>query len=118
MGEPSHDPAARPHRKRCRRFNEPGHVHALTFSCFRRQPFLSRDRSRSWAIEAIRLAQRRYPLHLWAYVIMPEHMHWLIWPAEAEYDISAVLKTFKQSVAKKAVGFVRRHAPEFLESMT
>jgi len=32
--------------KRCRRLNEPGHAHALTFSCFRRQPFLSKDRSR------------------------------------------------------------------------
>jgi len=41
------------HRKRCRRFNEAGHAHALTFSCFRRQPLLSKDRSRQWLVKAI-----------------------------------------------------------------
>ena len=26
------------HRKTCKRYNTPGDAHALTFSCFRRQP--------------------------------------------------------------------------------
>ena len=33
-------------RKRRRRFDEPGHARELTFSCYRRFQFLSRERTR------------------------------------------------------------------------
>ena len=105
------------HRKTCRRWNEAGHAHFLTFSCFRRQPFLSKDRSRTWMIEAIDLARKTHNLHLWSYVIMPEHVHLLFWPTTAKYSISAILTTLKQSVAKRAKRFVEKHAPEFLTRM-
>jgi putative transposase len=60
-------------RKRRRRFNDPGHAHALTFSCYRRQAFLARDGSRQWLIDAIDRARRKHSFHVRAYVIMPEH---------------------------------------------
>ncbi len=60
-------------RKRCRRYDEVGHAHELTFSCDRRLPLLSRDRTRHWLIEAIQAARGRTRFDLWAYVIMPEH---------------------------------------------
>ena len=107
-----------PHfRKTCKRINEPGHAHTLTFSCFQRQAFLSRDRSRQWLIDAIRTARRKHDLHVWAYVIMPEHVHLLIWPTKPEYDIGAILASIKKSVAVRAVAFVREKAPEFLLRM-
>ena len=105
------------HRKTCKRYNVPGQAHSLTFSCFRRQPFLTRVRSRQWLADAIEFARRKHRFHLWAYVIMPEHAHLLIWPAEDEYDISAVLATMKLSVTRKALPFVRREAPSFLPRM-
>jgi hypothetical protein len=71
-----------PHRKACKRYNTPGHAHALTFSCFRRQAFLSKDQSRQWLIEAIDRARQKLHFHVWAYVIMPEHAHLLVWPTE------------------------------------
>jgi REP element-mobilizing transposase RayT len=87
------------HRKRCRRINDPGHAHSLTFSCFRRQAFLSKDGSRRWLIEAIDRARSKHEFHVWAYVIMPEHAHLLIWPNDVNYDISDILSSIKQSVA-------------------
>jgi putative transposase len=105
------------YRKTCRRYNEAGHAHAVTFSCFRRQPFLSRDRSRQWLIEAIDRARKKHAFHVWAYVIMPEHSHLLIYPIEEEYDISAVLASIKKSVANRAMAFVGKHAPDFLARM-
>jgi putative transposase len=105
------------HRKTCKRFNTPGEAHALTFSCFRRQPFLSKDRSRSWLIEAIERARSIHCFHVWAYVIMPEHVHLLVWPTHAEYDISDFLRSVKQSVVRRALPFVRREAPDFLSRM-
>jgi REP element-mobilizing transposase RayT len=98
---------AMPHRKTCKRYNTPGHAHALTFSCFRRQAFLSKDGSRQWMIEAIDRARDKLHFHVWAYVIMPEHAHLLVWPTEKEYDISEILNAIKQSVAKTRSGFRR-----------
>ena len=106
-----------PHRKTCQRYNIPGHAHALTFSCFRRQAFLSKDASRQWLIERIDRARQKAHFHVWAYVIMLEHAHLLVWPTEPVYDISDVLNSIKQSVAKRALLFVHRHAPEFLSRM-
>src|SRR5687767_5416099 len=94
----SPEPAAS-FRKRCKRYNTPGEAHYLTFSCFKRRPFLSRDRSRQWLIDAVELALSKHPLHVWAYVMMPEHAHFIIFPTQDTYDISAVLQTIKQSVA-------------------
>jgi putative transposase len=105
------------HRKTCKRYNNPGDAHALTFSCFRRQAFLSKDGSRQWLIEAVDRARRMHRFHVWAYVIMPEHAHLLVWPAELEYDISEILNSIKQSVAKRALLYVRREAPGFLARM-
>ena len=106
-----------PHRKTCKRYNTPGDAHALTFSCFRRQAFLSKDGSRQWLIEAIERARETLRFHVWAYVIMPEHAHLLVWPTEPVYDISDVLNSIKQSTAKRALPFVRRHPPAFLPRM-
>jgi putative transposase len=113
---PEFDP--RTHRKRCRRWNQPGHAHFLTFSCFQRRPFLSRDRSRGWFVDAVRAARTKHCFDLWAYVIMPEHAHLIVFPTRPSYDVSAILKSIKQAVSYAAIAYVRTHAPEFMPQMT
>jgi putative transposase len=103
--------------KSCKRYNDPGHAHELTFSCFQRQPFLLGDQARSWLAQAIRLARKKHSFHLWAYVFMPEHVHLLIWPTTANYDVSSMLATIKLSVTRKALARVRATAPHFLPRM-
>ena len=105
------------HRKTCKRYNEPGHAHSLTFSCFRRQPFLSKDRTRRWLIDAIDRARAKHKVHVWAYVIMPEHAHLLIWPTRPDYDISNFLQSLKTSVTRAALPWVRANHPAFLPQM-
>src|SRR5947209_6113636 len=105
------------HRKTCQRFNEAGHAHCLTISCFHRRPFLSKERSRQWLVEAIDRARDIHRFHVWAYVVMPEHAHLLLWPTVPAYDIGDILNSIKQSVAKRAVAFVRRESPAFLARM-
>jgi putative transposase len=106
---PGRDASKLRKRKTCKRYNLPGHAHALTFTCFRRQPFLSKDGSRSWLVQAIACAQQKHGFDLWAYCVMPEHAHILLWPKQVRYDISAILNSIKQSVAKRAWLFVKRH---------
>ena len=50
--------------KTCKRWNEPGHAHELTFSCFHRLPLLSRDRSREWFVAAVNRARAKYRFDL------------------------------------------------------
>ena len=106
-----------PIRKTCRRYNEPGHAHELTFSCFRRRAFLSKDRTRDWLAEAIVRAKAKHTFHLWAYVFMLEHAHLLIWPSEPKYSIEAILQSIKQSLSRRALIHLRKHDPEGLRRL-
>ena len=92
-------------QKRRKTYDIPGHAHELTFCCQRRYPFLSKDRTRQWFVEALDRARGKLNLELWAYVIMPEHAHVLLLPRPVQYSISLILKTIKQPVAQKAVNF-------------
>ena len=103
-------------RKTCKRLDVPGHAHCLTFSCYRRQPFLKGERACRWLIEAIDGARRTTPFDLWAYVIMPDHVHLVIRPARG-VSVSAILKQIKQPVAVAALRHVKTHAASFLQRM-
>jgi len=69
-------------------------------------------------IRAIERARLKHQFDLWAYVIMPEHAHILIWPRNEIYDVSAILKSIKQSVSVPAIGYVKKHTPSYLPRMT
>jgi putative transposase len=101
--------------RRRRAYNEPGHAHELTFSCYHGYRFLERDRTCLWLAEAIDSARDALEFSLWAYVVMPEHVHLLVWPRRSPYDISEILKKIKNPVGRKAVSWLRREAPEWLD---
>ncbi len=104
--------------KTCKRWNEPGDVHELTCSCFRGLPLLSSDRTRTWFVAAVERARVRQEFDVWAYVVMPEHVHMLVHPRRREYDISAVLNGIKWPVAIQAKRYLERSAPQWLSRLT
>lgn len=73
--------------------------------------------ARRWFVKAVDLARERHAFHIWAYVIMPEHAHLLIWPTRPQYNISKILATIKLSVTRKALNHVIQNAPQFLRRM-
>ena len=77
-------------RQHRRNYNEPGHAHELTFSCYQGFKFLQAERTCEWLAEAIEEARVESNFDLWAYVFMPEHVHLIVRPREAEYDIAAI----------------------------
>ena len=100
------------HKKTCKRYNITGHAHSLTFSCFRNRPFMNSDLACNFLAQAINKARQEHNFHLWAYIFMPEHVHLLIYPTEAEYSISDILTSIKQSVSRRVFIHLRRNAPE------
>jgi putative transposase len=113
-----HDTGGSFSRKRRRRHDEPGQARELTFSCYRRYPFLGRDRTRRWFLEALETARSRWPLDLWAYVLMPDHVHLLVCPREVGPVISGFLCHLKEQVAREAIQYLERRAPGWLERIT
>ena len=69
-----------PHRKTIKHYHEPGDFHELTFSCYRRMPLLTNDAWRGHFARGLDEAVAAGRLHLVAFVLMPEHVHLLLWP--------------------------------------
>jgi putative transposase len=67
-------------------------------------------------LDALRLGRQRGQYDLWAYVIMPEHVHVVLWPRPG-VPLSQILTTLKQSVSKRALLWLGEHAAEFLSNL-
>jgi putative transposase len=85
-----------------RRFDEPGHCHFWTISCYRRLAFFRNDVMKLVVIDALEALRARFRVCLISYVIMPEHIH-VVWyphaPGNGELvSISKLLHAFKQHV--------------------
>jgi putative transposase len=113
-------------RKRVKHYDN-GEPHFLTFSCYRRLPLLSKDRTRQWFIEALTEARSKHGFHLWAWVLMPEHVHLLIWPPFSRVDssdtstigrIAGILADLKRPVGRRAIRYLEDRSPNFLERLT
>jgi len=109
------------HRKTVRHFHEIGHLHELTFSCYRRMPLLTNDTWREKLAQSLEAAggemamepsteiarykhwqsQWHPAMELVGFVFMPEHVHLLVYPTTAEPSISRYLARIKQPFSKQ-----------------
>ena len=97
-----------------RNYNAPGHVHELTFSCYRRMPLLEFEPICGWLAQSINEAKRQLRFHVWAFVFMPEHVHLLICPQQPEYDIARIRSAMKSPPARRAINYLQVHQREWL----
>jgi putative transposase len=88
--------ATKPHRKLVKHYHEPGDLHELTFSCFKRQPLLTNDSWRQQLARCIDAAGQELDFRLAAFVFMPEHVHLLVVPMLREPAIDRYLARIKQ----------------------
>src|SRR5208283_3806440 len=86
-----------------RRYQQSRCLHFLTFSCYRRPPFLASPRARDLFERALEQARVRYGLCVVGYVVMPEHVHLLI--SEPEHGtLASAVQAIKQSVSRRLIG--------------
>ena len=97
--------------KTIQHYDAPFEARELTFSCYRGRAFLSKDRTRAYLADAIEQAREKHGIHVWAYVFMPEHVHLLIWPSTESVRMKHVLRSIKQSVARRAIRYLRCENP-------
>ena len=104
--------------KRRVRYHEPGQPRELTFSCYRHYAFLRRDRTREWLCQALQQARTQCGFQLWAYVLMPELVHVVVYPGEAPELMCRFLQAVKEPVARQAIHYLKSTAPEWLARLT
>ena len=98
-------------------FDQPGHTHFLTFSCYRRCPILADDHACYLLGEAIDRARIRLAFDLWSYVFMPDHVHLLLRPRRDRYSIAAILKLIKGSFSRELLAAWRTQCPGRLKRL-
>ena len=101
----------RRHRRNC---NAPGDAHELTFSCYQGYKFLEAARTCEWLVASIEQARIKYRFDLWAWVFMPEHVHLIVRPREAVYDMAPIRQAIKEPVGRRAIKYLRVHSPHWL----
>ena len=70
-------------------------------------------------IESLQQLREKFEVDLWAYVVMPEHLHLLIRPRRLEYRMEHLLAALKRPVSAKAKAFLQEQGEnEWLRKLT
>jgi len=77
-----------------------GHLHFITFTCYRRLPLLRSIRARNAFVQILGETRDRSGFSLVGYVVMPEHIHLLI-SEPAKSTPSTVIQVLKQRVSRR-----------------
>lgn len=83
-----------------KRYQDTGDLHFITFSCYRRQAFLSTPHACRVFEQTLEDVRRWYGLYVKGYVVMPEHVHLLVSEPERS-SLRVALQMLKQIVAQK-----------------
>jgi putative transposase len=86
-----------------KRFQEAKSLHFVTFSCFRRLPLLEAPAARETVEAVLEQARARHRARVYAYVLMPEHVHLLVNEAP-RILLAQLLKAVKQMTSRKLRG--------------
>ena len=99
------------HRKTRTRYEHQGHARFLTFSTLNREPFFNDPKLCNEFADQLMRTRERYGFKLHAWVMMPEHVHLLIFPIGAT-EISSILMALKRPVATRALQYWRDNGVE------
>ncbi|MGI8923297.1 MAG: REP-associated tyrosine transposase [Fimbriimonadales bacterium] len=105
-------------RKQRMAYAEAGHAHELTFSCYRGLPLLENDAFKRLFLMSLDKARKRHGFMVWAYVIMPNHVHVLVYPLRRTYSVGDILRSIKQPAAQVALREVCTNAPMLTKQLT
>ncbi len=103
-------------QKRRLAINEIGHAHELTCSAYRRLPVFSDPVCADILLKTLGEASQRLNFDVLAYVVMPEHFHFLVAP-RGEYAVSAILRDIKQPSAMKMLVHIKLTRPVLAEQL-
>ena len=92
-------------------YTNESHAHYLTFSCYKNLWLFKDDILNSLFVESLNQAHSRSLFSLYGFVIMPNHVHLLIYPLRGA-SISAILTAIKQPFSHRALNYIGQRWPE------
>jgi putative transposase len=93
---------------RLRHFYGEGHYHYLTESVYRRARIFDSDRFKSKFVQTLDDLRAELGFKIFAYVLMPEHCHLLIWPSPAA-NPSQIMQKLSERTANFILRNLRQH---------
>ncbi len=87
-----------------KRYQDTSHARYLTFGCYRRKHLFSHPELADLFIQKLDQWRKEHSLHLWAYVVMPNHVHLLI--HDPGMDLGKALSGLKRSFALDAMEWI------------
>jgi REP element-mobilizing transposase RayT len=88
------------------RYSETGRIYLLTTKTFQRKPlFLDLFLGRI-VVQAMRFQENENRVESLAFVLMPDHLHWLL-ALQQQSTLSEVMKSVKNYSSRKIAGFLR-----------
>ena len=84
-----------------KRYQDKGHLHFVTFCCYRREARLEMTMARDLFEAALERMRQRYDFQVVGYVVMPEHIHLLVSEPVRE-SLATGLQALKLSVARRS----------------
>ena len=97
--------------KKLKHYNIPYHAHELTFTCYHRYQYLKDPVLCVLFIKELALAKEKFSFKLWAFVLMHNHVHLLIYPIKEKYSISILLQHIKGKSSSRYRRYILDHAP-------
>jgi putative transposase len=107
-----------PIRRTMKRYETPGHARYLTFSCYRRLVLFGNDRIKDAFAERLAYVIDDLDVTLFAWVIMPEHVHLLVLPDPPRVTVKALTHRLKSRFAQEVIGRWRQLDAAILPKLT
>ena len=85
---------------RLKRYQQAKHLHYVTFTCYHRQPLLTRPEDRDIFVHTLERARQWYGFFVVGFVVMPEHVHLVVSEPERA-KLSLALQMLKQTASRK-----------------
>lgn len=86
-----------------KRYQQARHHHFITFSCHRREPLLGSQHTKNTVEQVLEETRARYNARIYAYVLMPEHVHLLI-NETFSVPLATFMKVLKQESSRRLKG--------------
>jgi putative transposase len=90
-----------------KRFHQTNHSHFITFSCYKRHPFLQSSKSKETILDILEQTRKQQGLCIAGYVLMPEHVH-LLANEPTKDTLATFLQIFKQQTSRELKSEVQK----------
>jgi putative transposase len=91
-----------------KRYHQSGQTHSLTFGCYRRLRHFSSPLLRTLFVRKLEQTRVRFGLRVFAFVVMPEHVHLLL-SEPSRADLATAMQSLKLSVSLESKRYFRIH---------